>query len=203
MFAWDTRLTMLLALLFVLVLFLVTDRARAARGSPDRAVPHPDGVVPMRVSGVDVYVEGPSDAARNEGSIVFLHGWPDTYRLWDRQVAFLRKRYRCVRFTLPGFDIAAPRGAVSLEGVGGVSGAVVAAACPGERVTLLVHGWGAVYGYHFARTRPALVRRVIGVDVGARSRCVVRVVVVRIFCVFLCLCVCVCVCVCVCAFVCM
>ena len=33
-----------------------------------------------------------------------IHGWPDTHRLWDRQVAALQDRYRCVRFALPGFD---------------------------------------------------------------------------------------------------
>ena len=38
-----------------------------------------------------------------------VHGWPDTYRLWDGQVEALKDRYRCVRFTLPGFDAAQPR----------------------------------------------------------------------------------------------
>jgi len=48
-------------------------------------------------------------------TIVMIHGWPDTYRLWDAQVAFFSHRYRCVRFTLPGFDIDKPRRAVPLE----------------------------------------------------------------------------------------
>ena len=43
-----------------------------------------------------------------------IHGWPDTYRLWDAQVAFFKDRYRCVRFTLPGFDIDKPRRAFSV-----------------------------------------------------------------------------------------
>ena len=52
------------------------------------------------VQGIPIYVEG-------EGSetIVMVHGWPDTYRLWDDTVAHLKDRYRCVRFTLPGFDV--------------------------------------------------------------------------------------------------
>jgi len=55
----------------------------------------------VRIEGVDVHVEGDGASA-----IVMIHGWPDTYRLWDAQVAAFADRYRCVRFTLPGFDVA-------------------------------------------------------------------------------------------------
>jgi len=64
----------------------------------------------LRIGGIDVFVEG--DGAE---SIVMIHGWPDTFRLWDEQVAFFRQRYRCVRFTLPGFDVDKPRRPYSLE----------------------------------------------------------------------------------------
>ena len=50
----------------------------------------------LEVDGIDVFVEGEGGE-----SIVMIHGWPDTYRLWDAQADFLRDRYRCVRFTLP------------------------------------------------------------------------------------------------------
>jgi len=52
----------------------------------------------LLIDGVDVHVAGEGGQ-----SIVMIHGWPDTYRLWDAQAAFFRDRYRCVRFTLPGF----------------------------------------------------------------------------------------------------
>ena len=47
---------------------------------------------------VELLVEGAGERA-----IVMVHGWPDTHRLWDGQVAALKNRYLCVRFTLPGF----------------------------------------------------------------------------------------------------
>jgi pimeloyl-ACP methyl ester carboxylesterase len=112
----------------------------------------------MQVAGVEVRVEG-----RGCRAIVMLHGWPDTYRLWDPQVELLRERYRCVRFTLPGFE--RPR-APSLDELVETIGRVIAAACPGERVTLLLHDWGCVFGYQFALRHPELVERVIGIDVG-------------------------------------
>ena len=57
----------------------------------------------ITVKGVEIHFEG--DHPR---TVVMLHGWPDTYRLWDTTVAALKDRYCCVRFTLPGFDTAAP-----------------------------------------------------------------------------------------------
>ena len=95
-----------------------------------------------------------------------IHGYPDTYRLWDGQVAALGERYRCVRFTLPGFDRSQGKRAHSLEEVIELIRRIVEQACAGERVVLLLHDWGCFFGYQFAIRHPDLVERVIGVDVG-------------------------------------
>jgi pimeloyl-ACP methyl ester carboxylesterase len=119
----------------------------------------------VRVDSVEVMVEGAGPKA-----IVMIHGWPDTYRLWDAQVDALKERYRCVRFTLPGFDVAgqerAPQRAYPLAEVLETIRRVVEQACPGERVILLLHDWGCFFGYQFALRHPELVERVIGVDIG-------------------------------------
>lgn len=115
----------------------------------------------LAVDDVEVVVEGGGAEA-----IVFVHGWPDTRKLWDPQVAALKARYRCVRFTLPGFDLTRPTRAYSLDEVIDTIRHVVERACPGERVTLLLHDWGCFYGYQFATRHPQLVKRVIGVDIG-------------------------------------
>ncbi len=115
----------------------------------------------MKVDGVDVHVEGTGPE-----SIVMIHGWPDTHRLWDRQVESLRARYRCVRFTLPGFEAGHAKRAYSLDHLIEVIGRVVEHACAGAPVTLLLHDWGCFFGYQFALRHPQLVRRIIGVDVG-------------------------------------
>ena len=115
----------------------------------------------MTIDGVEVFVEG-----TGRDAIVMIHGWPDTYRLWDPQVAALKHAYRCVRFTLPGFDAAQPARAHGLGEVLGIIRRIVEQACPGETVTLLVHDWGCFFGYQFATQHPELVKRVIGVDIG-------------------------------------
>jgi pimeloyl-ACP methyl ester carboxylesterase len=114
----------------------------------------------MNVGAVEVIVEGAGRKA-----IVMVHGWPDTYRLWDAQVAALRDRYRCVRFSLPGYE-SKERRAYSVDEVVEAIRNVVEKTCPGERVTLLLHDWGCLFGYQFAMRHPQLVERVIGVDIG-------------------------------------
>lgn len=97
-------------------------------------------------------------------AIVMIHGWPDTHRLWDAQVETLKASYRCVRFTLPGFD--RPGSVYAFEALLETIRGVFEQACPGERVTLLLHDWGCFFGYQFAMRQPELVERVVGVDIG-------------------------------------
>ena len=81
----------------------------------------------LDVFGVNVHIEG--DGA---GTIVMVPGWPDTYRLWVRQVEALKDRYRCVRFTLPGFDKEKPRKAYTLDEHIAFIDAVIARVSPGS-----------------------------------------------------------------------
>ena len=120
---------------------------------------------PLRINGVDVLVEGDG-----ETTIVMLHGWPDTCRLWDGQVESLKGRFRCVRFTLPGFESTQPRAACSLAETIDLLLAVVDRVSPTRPVVLLLHDWGCFFGYQFAMREPGRVAKIVGVDIGdARS----------------------------------
>lgn len=118
------------------------------------------------VAGVAVQIDEPDHAADCRGTVVLLHGWPDTAALWDGTVAALSPQWRCVRFTLPGFAPGDPPGARTLAEVEQQLLAVVQHADGGRPVTLLLHDWGCLFGYHFLRRHPQLVSRVIGVDIG-------------------------------------
>src|SRR5262245_10882248 len=113
-----------------------------ARGPLDSRSPGGDrhaglGLIP----GVEVVTEGSGGKA-----IVMIHGWPDTHRLWDAQVEALKPGYRCVRFTMPGFD-AGPRRAYAFDELMATLRRVVEQAGAGERVILLLHDWGCFFGY--------------------------------------------------------
>lgn len=113
------------------------------------------------VDGVDVFIEG-----QGPQTMVMIHGWPDTHLLWDAQVAALSSDYRCVRFTLPGYDTAKPARPMSLDQIVAFIGAVLDAVSPGQAVVLMLHDWGCVFGYQFIARHPERVQRIIGVDIG-------------------------------------
>jgi cis-3-alkyl-4-acyloxetan-2-one decarboxylase len=113
------------------------------------------------VGGVDVHVEG-----EGAETIVMLHGWPDTYRLWDAQVAALSGAYRCARFTLPGFEPGKPPRPTSLVDTVALIHRIVRTVSPDRPVILLQHDWGSIFGNQFALRHPQLVSRIVCVDVG-------------------------------------
>jgi pimeloyl-ACP methyl ester carboxylesterase len=118
-------------------------------------------MTPLQIDGIDIHVEG-----QGEDVILMIHGWPDTYRLWDPQVEAFKGRYRCARFTLPGFDMTKPHRPTSLDQMTTLIGRIVDALSPGRPVILLVHDWGCAFGYQYVMTQPQRVKRLIGVDIG-------------------------------------
>jgi pimeloyl-ACP methyl ester carboxylesterase len=86
-------------------------------------------------------------------------------RLWDAQVAALKPRYRCVRFTLPGFDAERGPWPMSLAQTVALIGRIADAVSPGRPLVLLLHDWGCAYGYQYALTHASRASRIIGVDV--------------------------------------
>lgn len=125
---------------------------------PVTAEPRPPELV---VDDVPVHVDGDSGPA-----LVMLHGWPDTYRLWDGCVAALRPHRRCVRFTLPGFDPGGGAAVPAFDDVVALLGRVADTVSPDAPVELLLHDWGCMYGYTWAARAPGRVRRIVGVDIG-------------------------------------
>lgn len=113
------------------------------------------------IAGTEAHIEG--DGPR---TIVMLHGWPDTWRVWDAQVAGLKDRYRCVRMSLPGFEPGSPLRATSLDETVNLLRSIVQEVGGGQPVVLLLHDWGCVFGYQLALRHPQLVSHVIGIDIG-------------------------------------
>jgi len=116
---------------------------------------------PLSIGGVDIHVEG--DGAE---TIIMIHGWPDTYRLWDATVEALRNRYRCVRFTLPGFGLGKEQRAYTFDELMAFLAEVIDRTSPGKKVILLLHDWGCFFGYQFYARHPDRVSRIVGVDIG-------------------------------------
>jgi cis-3-alkyl-4-acyloxetan-2-one decarboxylase len=118
-------------------------------------------IAALTIDGVDIFIEGDGPS-----TVVMLHGWPDTHLLWDSTVEVLKAQHRCVRFTLPGFDLAHPQRATSLAQMTQLIGKIVDAVSPGQRVTLLLHDWGCIFGYEYAARQTTRVARLVAVDIG-------------------------------------
>jgi pimeloyl-ACP methyl ester carboxylesterase len=113
------------------------------------------------IQDIEVFSEG-----EGPGALVMIHGWPDTHRLWDSSVQALKPFFRCVRFTLPGFDLEKLPRATSLARMAALIADIVDAVSPDRPVDLMLHDWGCVFGYEFAAARPERVARIVSVDIG-------------------------------------
>ncbi|MCC6193098.1 MAG: alpha/beta hydrolase [Burkholderiales bacterium] len=113
----------------------------------------------LRIDGRAVHCE-----VRGEGApALFLHGNPDTSRLWSGVVGSLQSRFRCIAPDLPGFgrsEIDLDRFDFSLDGMAAWVEAVVTACGVPEPVNLAVHDFGGVYGLAWAVKHPQRVRSI-------------------------------------------
>ncbi|MFT3694536.1 MAG: alpha/beta hydrolase [Kofleriaceae bacterium] len=103
-------------------------------------------------AGIDTYVAECGDGA----PIVFLHGNPDTHSVWATTIGGL-PGVRCIAPDIPGFGKTAAQQDLSLES----QGEWVAGLCDAlklDRIHLVVHDVGGVYGLAFATLHPKRLR---------------------------------------------
>ncbi|MFK7977015.1 MAG: alpha/beta fold hydrolase [Halioglobus sp.] len=117
-----------------------------------------DKTITVRDTCVHIEGQGPN-------TLVMLHGWPDTRELWLEQIAHFKSSHTCVSFTLPGFS-ATDRTDYSVDDIVARIAEIVDAVSPEQRVTLLLHDWGCVFGYEYAMRNSQRVEKMIGLDVG-------------------------------------
>ncbi len=115
----------------------------------------------LSIKDVDVFIEG-----EGQDTIVMIHGWPDTYRIWDDQVDALKETYRCVRFTLPGYAADKPRKYYDLADMIETIDAIVTEVGAGKPVTLMIHDWGSFFGYQYYMRNKSKVSKIISIDIG-------------------------------------
>src|SRR4051812_47179834 len=100
--------------------------------------------------------------------LIFIHGWPDSANLWQFQVNFFSKKYRCVCVTLPAFSSEERDGADFPELVERLVATIqLVKGKASTPVTLVAHDWGAYITYLLDQKYPTLVDRLITMDVGA------------------------------------
>lgn len=88
---------------------------------------------------------------------VFVHGVPDTHRMWQPLLAALGSTEDLIALALPGFDAPVPDGFEATKDAYAewVTSAIEAI---GEPVHLVGHDWGSLLVQRVASTRPDLVQ---------------------------------------------
>jgi len=99
-------------------------------------------------------------------TLFFIQGWPDDVSLWNGAVDALAGRYRCVRHNMPGAaGTPSPRGGHTTDEIVEALAQCIREVSPGAPVTLIIHDWGAYWGYILHHRYPELVKRVAGLDI--------------------------------------
>lgn len=100
-------------------------------------------------------------------TLIFLHGYPDSLELWDKQVEYLKKDYSIARFTLPGFELEdnGKRPSYSIKQIRMILDSFIQGLNK-DKITILAHDWGAIYAFQYIKKND-LVDRVILFDIGS------------------------------------
>ena len=99
-------------------------------------------------------------------SVLFVHGYPDTHRVWDPVIGRLEDRFRCLTYDVRGAgesDVPAARDAYRLTHLLTDLVAVMDALSPDDPVHLVGHDWGSIQAWDAvvrAQSDPRLTGRI-------------------------------------------
>jgi len=100
-------------------------------------------------------------------TIVFVHGWPDDGSVWNRQVEVLKDKYQCVRVTAPHFDGQEKnKWGYDHDEIVELLKNTIKQVSPNKKVILMIHDWGAYWGYCLHKKNPDLISKIICLDIG-------------------------------------
>ena len=96
--------------------------------------------------------------------ILFLHGFPEFWEAWHRQLIEFGRDYRAVALDLRGYNLSGkPKGvrAYALPKLVDDICHVLHALSPREPAIVVGHDWGGIIGWSLARERPELLDRLV------------------------------------------
>jgi pimeloyl-ACP methyl ester carboxylesterase len=97
-------------------------------------------------------------------TVVLLHGFPDSWYSWRRQLSELGACHHVVAFDLPGFNESDPLNRLEdyrAESVADLFAGVLRSMAP---VALVGHDWGGMVAWQVAERHPELVSRLVVVN---------------------------------------
>ena len=111
-----------------------------------------------------------SDKSAPDGTIVFIHGWPDNYKIWEKHVDHFKTTHDCVSIALPQFLPSHKKLTIGHEQLDSKNVAknihsLVLKTMRTEKYVLCVHDFGAVYGALIQEMYPESIEKIVAMDV--------------------------------------
>lgn len=109
----------------------------------------------VRGDGVDLAVYEQGD--RSRPTVLLVHGYPDTHRVWDEVAERLGRRFHVVRYDVRGAGASSRpfgRRRYTFDYLMADMQAVLDAAAPDRKVHLVGHDWGSIQGWEAVCTMP-------------------------------------------------
>ncbi|GGQ30065.1 alpha/beta fold hydrolase [Shewanella litoralis] len=120
----------------------------------------------INVDGVNIhYVESsPYTSQQPIETLVFLHGFPEYWGTWHKQLAFFGRNYRVIAPDLPGYHLSDKPVDPEFYAVPNLISFMakfIAAISPNHPVTLIAHDWGGAIAWPLAAFNAALLNRLV------------------------------------------
>ncbi len=96
--------------------------------------------------------------------VLFLHGFPEFWAAWHRQLPVFAHGRRAVALDLPGYNESSKPGATgryTLAAIAEDISCVLHHLCSDRKAVLVGHDWGGLVGWALARRAPHLLERMV------------------------------------------
>lgn len=105
-----------------------------------------------------------SNTTNAQGTIVFLHGFPESWQTWDDQIQYFSKHYRVIAPDLPGYSLSEKPESVSFFTVPNLINFIadfIKTVAPDEKIYLVAHDWGGAIAWPLTAFYPEIVNKLV------------------------------------------
>ena len=119
----------------------------------------------IQVNGVNIhYVTAEPEKNKNLYTLIFLHGFPEYWGTWRKQLSYFSKQYRVIAPDLPGYHLSDKPDNTNFYQVPNLIAFLVEfikALSPNKKVTLIAHDWGGAIAWPLAAFHEDLFERLV------------------------------------------
>lgn len=119
----------------------------------------------IQVKGVNIhYVTAEPLSENNLETLVFLHGFPEYWGTWRKQLSYFAKQFRVIAPDLPGYNLSdKPKDTTFYQVPNLITffAEFINAIAPNKKVTLIAHDWGGAIAWPLVAFHPNLFQRLV------------------------------------------